>query len=222
VSIDDYKSGTQASVTSETSVLTSPPSTDDGIYQFLVDVADMVEDDDVVVRVKEKCRAGDTQRTVWGPGLTQQAGDEPLLFVPSLLLLHGWDLTLQALVGTVSFDYRIDRVTTGISEHDSGSQTASIDTEHVLGTTTDTTVGIYQLFIDTANMTETDIVRVRLRETAKSGGTKRNGPQFWVANGPGDGMWVSPAFILRYGWDWTLMQDTGTGRAFPWSIRKAA
>ncbi len=33
---------------------------------------------------------------------------------------------------------------------------------------------------------------------------------------------VSPSLILLHGWDITLAQTTGTGRAFPWSIRRVS
>jgi hypothetical protein len=37
-----------------------------------------------------------------------------------------------------------------------------------------------------------------------------------------DPLWVSPSFVLMNGWDMTLRQTAGTGRAYPWSIRKVA
>lgn len=112
-----------------------------------------------------------------------------------------------------------------ISEHTSGSQTATINTEHTLnGTSPETTDGIYQLVVDLNAMALGDILELRIKEKARSGDTQRT---VWTAVISHDQhadseLFMSPSLILLHGWDMTLKQTAGTGRAFPWSIRKVA
>lgn len=111
-----------------------------------------------------------------------------------------------------------------ITEHETGSQTATIATEHTLnagGPETDD--GLYLLRVDTAAMTNTDTTLLRLYEKVQSGaGTQRRLFQSTL-HGPGiHKLYQSPAFILLHGWDWKLLQNAGTGRAYPWSIVKVA
>lgn len=110
-----------------------------------------------------------------------------------------------------------------ISEHASGSQTAVIGTEHVLNTTTpETTDGVFQMFVDVANMVAGDVLELRVKEKCRTGDTIRQILISTMAGVQSDPLWVSPSFVLLHGWDFTLKQTAGTGRAFPWSIRKVA
>ena len=108
------------------------------------------------------------------------------------------------------------------TEHEAGSQTAVIDTEHVLNTTSpETTDGAFQLFVDVANMVNGDTLTLRIKEKARSGDTQRT---LWTASyrhTQARKLTASPPIILLHGWAMTLEQTAGTGRAFPWSIRKA-
>jgi len=108
-----------------------------------------------------------------------------------------------------------------IAEHTSGSQTATISTEHTLnGTTPETTDGVFQLVVDTAAMLKGDILRLRIKEKARAGDTQRLVWRMEFQGVQDEPLAVSPAIILLHGWDMTLQQTAGTGRAFPWSIRK--
>ena len=110
-----------------------------------------------------------------------------------------------------------------ISKHGTGTQTATINTEHTLNATTpDTTDGIYQLFVDTSAMVAGDVLELRIKEKVVSAGTIRQVLVATLAGVQSDPGWASPSFILLHGWDMTLKQTAGTGRAFPWSIRKVA
>lgn len=72
--------------------------TDDGVYQVFLDTANMAFGDQYQIRVYEKCRSGDTQRVIYEAILT---GTMAATWVsPSLILLHGWDVTLKKLAGT--------------------------------------------------------------------------------------------------------------------------
>jgi hypothetical protein len=107
------------------------------------------------------------------------------------------------------------------SEYKTGSQTATISTEHNLSSATETESGVFQVFIDTSALAAGDFVEFRVKEKARSADTQREVFVATVAGPQGSPMWVSPPLILLNGWAVTLKQTEGTGRAFPWSIRKA-
>ncbi len=108
------------------------------------------------------------------------------------------------------------------TEYETGSQTATISTEHVLNTTTpETTDGAFQLIVDVAAMVDGDVLTLRIYEKARTGDTQR---LLWSASyihAQARPLTASPPIILLHGWDMTLEQTAGTGRAFPWSIRQA-
>jgi hypothetical protein len=103
----------------------------------------------------------------------------------------------------------------------SGSQTATINTEHNLSANPEVESGVFQVFIDVANLVAGDFVEIRVKEKARSGDTQREVFVATVAGVQASPMWVSPPLILMHGWAVTLKQTEGTGRAFPWSIRAA-
>jgi hypothetical protein len=109
-----------------------------------------------------------------------------------------------------------------ISEAYSGTQTATVGTEHTLNTTTpETTDGVYQFYVDVANMALGDELEIRIKEKVISSGTQRE--VFYAKRSHAQTRpFVSPTFILLHGWDFTIKQTAGTGRSFPWSIRKVA
>lgn len=82
--------------------------TTDGVYQVFLDVSDMVAGDQLQIRVYEKCRSGDTQRIVYESVLSGAQAD--MWVSPSLILLHGWDVTLDALAGTIAVNWSIRQV----------------------------------------------------------------------------------------------------------------
>lgn len=107
-----------------------------------------------------------------------------------------------------------------IAEHASGTQTATVGTEHVLGTADDATDGVFQLVVDMSALAAGDRVEFAVREKAISTGTQRR-LVIGAFSGPvADPLYVSDSIILLHGWDFTLKQTAGTGRAFDWSIRK--
>jgi hypothetical protein len=82
--------------------------TTDGIYQVFLDTSDMVAGDQLQIRIYEKCRSGDTQRVIYEAILTGTMADTWVS--PSLILLHGWDVTLDALAGTITVNWSIRQV----------------------------------------------------------------------------------------------------------------
>lgn len=82
--------------------------TSDGIYQAFFDVSDMVAGDVLRIRVYERVQSSSTQRVVYEAILTDAQSESFVL--PSLILLHGWDITLLAVSGTITVEWSIRRV----------------------------------------------------------------------------------------------------------------
>lgn len=113
MAIAELYSGTEAVSTTEHSCTTDTAGPDadttDGVFQVFLDVSDMVAGDQLQVRIYEKVRSGDTQRVVYEAILTG-AQAQPIWVSPSLVLLHGWDVTLDALAGTITVNWSIRQV----------------------------------------------------------------------------------------------------------------
>lgn len=82
--------------------------TADGVYQVFLDTSDMVAGDQLQIRIYEKCQSTDTQRVIYESVLTGTMAETWVS--PSLILLHGWDVTLDALSGTITVNWSIRKV----------------------------------------------------------------------------------------------------------------
>lgn len=112
-----------------------------------------------------------------------------------------------------------------ISEHASGTRTAGTPPEGsftALGTSADTTDGVFQFFIDLVNLANGDTVEIQVLEKVLSSGTARLVFETTVSNVQDEPIWVSPALVLMHGWTLQIRQTAGTARDFPWSQRKIA
>jgi hypothetical protein len=112
MAITELYTGTKAVDTTEWSLTTdtSGPDADttDGVFQVFLDLNDMIAGDELQIRIYEKCRSGDTQRIVHQATLV---GAQSSLWVsPSLILMHGWDVTLDAIAGTITVLWSIRQV----------------------------------------------------------------------------------------------------------------
>lgn len=109
-----------------------------------------------------------------------------------------------------------------MTQHASGTQSATISTEHFLGTDPDTTSGIFQFWIETNNMARGDVLEISLYEEINdSADTNRKFFFDIIAHDQFTPMYVTPSFMLMHGWRFSIKQIAGTGRSFQWSIRKA-
>jgi len=112
MAISEAYSGTASISTTEFSCpnnsTTLTPVTADGVYQVFLDTSDMVEGDQLQIRIYEKCRSADTQRIIYEAVLTDTMA--VTWVTPSLILLHGWDVTLDALAGTITVNWSIRKV----------------------------------------------------------------------------------------------------------------
>jgi hypothetical protein len=102
-------STTEWSLATDTSYDTADAQTTDGVFQVFLDLNDMIAGDQLQIRIYEKVRSGDTQRIVYQSILTGAQG-EPIWVSPSLVLLHGWDVTCDALAGTITVNWSIRQV----------------------------------------------------------------------------------------------------------------
>lgn len=87
-----------------------------------------------------------------------------------------------------------------------------------------TTSGIYQLFLDLTNLTSTEEYRLRIYEKIHSSGDTRRIIQEVIFSGAQstEPMYVTPALLLMNGWTFTLKKNQGTDRSISWSIRSVA
>lgn len=83
--------------------------TDDGVYQVFLDVSDMVSGDELQIRIYEKVQSSDTQRVVYQSNLVGPQSP-PIWVSPSLVLMHGWDVSLDAIAGTITVTWSIRKV----------------------------------------------------------------------------------------------------------------
>jgi len=102
-------STTEHSLATDTSYDTGDAQTTDGVYQFFLDVSDMIAGDQLQIRIYEKVRSGDTQRIVYQAILTG-AQSEPIWVSPALTLMHGWDVTCDALAGTITVNWSLRQI----------------------------------------------------------------------------------------------------------------
>lgn len=115
MALAEFVTGTKAidttewSLATDTSYDTGDEQTTDGVFQVFLDVSDMIAGDQLQIRIYEKVRSGDTQRIVYQAVLTG-AQTEPIWVSPSLVLFHGWDVTLGALAGTITVNWSIRQV----------------------------------------------------------------------------------------------------------------
>ena len=114
MAITEAFAGTQAIGSGEHSFTTDQGSpspdvaTTDGVYQVICDLSDMVTGDELQLRVYEKTQASDAQGVIYQSNLV---GPQSSLFVfPSLVLMHGWDVTGRAISGTITVTWSIRKV----------------------------------------------------------------------------------------------------------------
>lgn len=199
-----------------------------GVYYPCVDgvQASMAKGDRFYFRVYEKVRSASTKRQAFKFPLSH-AQSEPVLF-PPLMLLNGFDFTLQKDAGTDrAFDASV-RAITGGSFSEPYTFNASVSTTElsiVSGTSTLQTItddGFYQLWVDAFNMAKGDEFEIAIYEQIEgTGGTKRKILTERITDVQSN-LWFSPILPLINGWDMTLKKIGGTDRTIEASIRKAA
>jgi hypothetical protein len=102
------------------------------------------------------------------------------------------------------------------SEISSGSQSASLNTEHTLDTRT--SVGTYQLLVDCSNMANGDVTELRVYVKPRSSAGSALLHQFCTLSNKQTTVVVASVPVLCSYCYFTLKQTAGTGRAYPWSV----
>lgn len=108
-----------------------------------------------------------------------------------------------------------------ISIATSGSQTATLNTDHTLATQAGPTGGaIYQLRVDTNALANGERVLLTLQTRARVADTTRTLYQAVFEHAQGDPIKDSPAVAVPASSEVVaiLRQEGGTGRAFPWAL----
>lgn len=70
-----------------------------GCYQLFLDLNALTATEEYEVRCYEKVRSADTQRIVWRATISGALA-APAWASPALLLLNGWDFTVDKIAGT--------------------------------------------------------------------------------------------------------------------------
>ena len=113
-----------------------------------------------------------------------------------------------------------------VSAHASGTQTATVTTEHFL--TSPAVVGTFTLHVDLVNMVAGDAVELRVYQMVLTGGAQRVAYMAAYQDAqPTDGLIaisvpisneLTDANALRF----SLKQTRGSSRDFPWKVLKYA
>ena len=226
MAITEAFAGSETVSTTEWSLTTDTAGPDvetsDGFFQPFLDLNALAAGDEFVFKIYEKAQAADTQRLVHqayfnGPQYM------PIYVGPALMLMHGWDMTLDKLAGTdraITWSIRKGATPT---EAFAGSETVSTTewslTTDTAGPDVETSDGIFQCFVDLNVLAAGDLFKFQAYEKVQSADTQRVvfTRELSTMSPP---IFVSPALTLMHGWDFTLDKIAGTDRAITWSIRK--
>lgn len=102
------------------------------------------------------------------------------------------------------------------TETTSGSQTATIDTEHTLATVT--AGGTYVLAVDLTNLVDGDAVTLCAKVKVRSSDSAAQLYSAEFAHAQADKVAMSIPVPAPHSVAFTLEQTEGTGRAFPWAV----
>lgn len=90
---------TEYSLPADANYSSGSPQTSDGVFQLFLDLSALTTTEEYLLKVYEKVQSGGTQRVVWSRTFLG-AQSEPHWVSPSLVLMHGWDMTLDKIAGT--------------------------------------------------------------------------------------------------------------------------
>jgi hypothetical protein len=98
----------------------------------------------------------------------------------------------------------------------SGTQTATVGTEHTLAAPTANKTRV--LRVDCGAMANGDTVEIRIKTAVLAAGTVREQQNVTYANALGSPIVESVPVSSNQGATFTLKQTTGTGRSYPWAV----
>lgn len=105
-------------------------------------------------------------------------------------------------------------------EAQSGTQAATVSTEHTLGSE-ETADAYYQLLVDTSNMVNGDVLVLRAKLKVKSAGTARVVARATFRDAQEQPAALSIPIPNIHGLTFTLEQTGAAGRNFDWSILRS-
>lgn len=99
--------GTETSLVSGTTTLQNV--TTPGVIQLFVDTSAMLSGDEYQIQIKDKVVAAGTQQVIYNAYIEgRQSGP---FVTPTLILFHGWDITMDLITGTArSISWSIRKV----------------------------------------------------------------------------------------------------------------
>jgi len=104
MAISEHAANSQTVGTTEHSLTTDTAGPDvdttDGVYQVFIDFNALADGDVFEVKFYEKVQSSDTQRCFWTAAVAHDQGACENWVSPSMVLMHGWDVTLEKLSGT--------------------------------------------------------------------------------------------------------------------------
>lgn len=103
MAITEAYSGTETVTTTEWSMTTDTAGPDadttDGVFQAFLELNALAAGDVFEFRIYEKVLSSSTQRLIFESRFANVQG-APVWASPSLILMHGWDMTLKKISGT--------------------------------------------------------------------------------------------------------------------------
>lgn len=102
MAISEAYTGTATISTTETSLVSGTTTLQSvatpGVIQVFIDTANMVSGDEYLIQIKDKVTSGGTQRVIYSATL-DGAQSSPFV-TPTIILYHGWDVTMDLISGT--------------------------------------------------------------------------------------------------------------------------
>lgn len=100
----------------------------------------------------------------------------------------------------------------------SGTQTATISTEHTLNAGSFTSAKTYVLTVDLSNLANGDTVELRVKKKVLTGGTEKQIYLGTYSHAQLHAVVDSIPVRSEYSVSFTLKQTAGTGRNFDWAV----
>lgn len=104
-----------------------------------------------------------------------------------------------------------------LASNQNGTQSATIGTEHTLGTSI-AAAGTFILAVNTTNLANGDVLELRAKTKVLTGGSEAVYILATYAHAQSEPVKMSIPIPSLYSLTFTLKQTAGTGRAFEWNI----
>lgn len=215
--LSEKDSGSQtATISTEHTLATE---TDDECYMLRVDASNLVAGDVLELRQKAFTHSGDSTHVEEWLGIFNGANllDPEVVSIPCPSV-HSCRFTLKQTAGTGrAFPWSVLGFSKTVTEEASGTQTATLTTEHTL--TTETGDSSYVLRVDASNLAAGERLELKIKTRARSADTTRIE---WHQIFRGEAI-ISPSLLSIpvasiHETIFTLTQTGGTGRSFKWSV----